>query len=572
MLIKITADQLPGEAQEAKITRIYPQVGEEIQAGESLVDMEANKQRMTLSSPAAGIVEELYVDTGQIIKKGQLLLTVQGEKMEVQTTSQTGFNYFGSMLKTEKEKTTLQTDLCIIGAGPGGYVAAIRAAQMGSRVILIEKDELGGTCLNWGCIPTKCLVRSAEVYKTLQSAADYGCSAEKINFSMPAVMARKDAVVKQLRQGIEILLHANKIQVLKGSARLLDARTVQVQGQQQERSIKADHLIIATGSRIVDPRIPGIQLKQVINSDMALQMTSLPRKMVIVGGGVIGMEFAFIYAGFGVEVSVVEYAEEILMNCDQDICREIHRIAEQKGIKIYSEARVDAILSTEGQECIVVFNQAEESKFLAADRVLMAVGRQPVTEGLGLEEIGVQLNEDRRGIQVNERMQTSIPNIYAIGDVTNQVLLAHVASAQGIVAVENIMGQERSMNYHAIPSTIFTDPEIGIVGLSEAMAVEQGYEIAVGTFPIEANGKALCQGESQGFIKIISEKRSGRILGAAIIGSHASDLIAELTLAVNKQLNTQDIIDTIHAHPTTAEIIHEAALAARGQPLHFIPR
>lgn len=568
MLIEIKAEKLPKDASEAKVTRIHKQTGEAVLPGDTILELEANKTSMPVISPAEGTIAKLNVQAGQMVKKDEVLLSIEGEKAEARpSNTNPSLGYFSGML--QPKKTTLESDLCIIGAGPGGYVAAIKAAQMGSRVVLVEKDKVGGTCLNWGCIPTKCLVRSAEVFTSLKSAEDYGCYAEKVGFDMSRVIGRKDAVIKQLLQGIEALLQTNGVNVIKGSAELLDANTVLVKEGQNETTVTASNLIIATGSRIAAPNIPGAKLKQVINSDIALQLEELPQKMVVVGGGVIGMEFAFIYANFGVEVTILEYADQILSNCDEDICSEIHLIASQKGIKIYQGARVEAILPTEGEECIVVFTQDGESKYMATDMVLMATGREPITEGLGLERVGVELNANKRGIKVNEKMQTSVANIYAIGDVTNQILLAHVASHQGITAVKNIMGEEAIMSYNAVPSAIFTDPEIGMVGLTEAMAREQGYDIAVGKFPVAANGKALSMGESRGFIKLVSDRASGRVLGASIIGPHASDLIADLTLAVNRQMTVQDIIETIYAHPTTAEIIHEAALAADGKAIHF---
>lgn len=566
MHIEVKIEKIPNDAAEAKVTKIHKQVGEEVNAGDVLLEIEAQKTSLPVKSTSCGIIKNLYVEAGQIVKMGDLLLGIEGE-MVPEAAVNNNFDYFAGLTTPQKE--SIECELCIIGAGPGGYVAAIKAAQMGSKVVLIEKEQVGGTCLNWGCIPTKCLVRSAEVYSNLQAAEDYGCSAENINFNMGRVVQRKDAVVQQLRQGIESLLENNGVITIKGQAELTDANTTLVKQGMNETTVKSKHIIIATGSRICTPNIPGAQLKQVINSDIALQLQEVPDQLVIIGGGVIGMEFAFIFANFGVNVSVVEYMDEILSNCDKDICTEISRLAAEKGIKIYKGARVETILPAEDDNCIVVFTQDQQVKYIATQQVLMAIGREPVTEGLGLEKLGIKLNANKKGIQVNEQMQTSIPGIYAIGDVTNQVLLAHVASHQGLAAVKNIMGEICHMRYDAIPSAIFTDPEIGLVGLTEEMASAQGLEFNVGKFPLAANGKALSMGDSRGFIKLVSEKGSGRVLGAAIIGPHATDLIADLTLAVNRNLTTRDIIETIYAHPTTAEIIHEAALAAEGRALHF---
>lgn len=572
MKIDVIAERLPKNALEAKVTRIHKRLGETVNAGEALLDLEANKTSMAVLSPAKGKIEGLYVEAGQMVKKDAVLVSIKGQfsqetVVDKPQDKKPAFNYFAGLSKPQK--TNLESEICIIGAGPGGYVAAIKAAQMGARVVLVEKERVGGTCLNWGCIPTKCLVRSAKVYTTLQSAETYGCSAEKVSLHMPRVMQRKDEVVSHLVEGIEHLLQTNAVTVLKGIAELQDATTVLVKQGSNETTVKTGSIIIATGSRIATSNIPGATLKQVINSDIALQLEQLPKKMVIIGGGVIGMEFAFIYSNFGVDVSVVEYMDDVLSSCDHDICAEIHQIALEKGIKIYQGARVEAILPAQDDACIVVFSQDDEIKYLASDKVLMAIGREPITEGLGLEKLGITLNPNKKGILVNEQMQSSVPGIYAIGDVTNRVLLAHVASHQGLIAVRNIMGETCDMDYTAIPSAIFTDPEIAMVGLTEAMACEQGFEVAIGKFPVAANGKALSMGESRGFINIVSDKNSERILGAGIIGPHATDLIADLTLAVNKELTVQDIIDTIYAHPTTAEIIPEAAMAALGRSIHF---
>ncbi|MEA1960732.1 MAG: dihydrolipoyl dehydrogenase [Bacillota bacterium] len=574
MKIDITAKTLPKNAAEAKITKIHKQIGDEVQSGDSLLELEANKASMPIISQARGTITALYVEAGQKVKADDPLCTIEGEEVldaspkQSSTDDKPSLGYFAGMMKPQKK--TVASDLCIIGAGPGGYVAAIKAAQLGCRVVLIEKEHVGGTCLNWGCIPTKCMVRSAEVYTTLQSAEDYGCFADYLRLDMRRVLQRKDEVVTQLRQGIEHLLSENGVTVLSGTAELVDRNTVLSKQSSSETTVTAKKLIIATGSRITNPPIPGAQLKQVINSDIALQLEALPVKMVVVGGGVVGMEFAFIFSSFGVNVSVVEYADQILSNCDPDICAEIYQIAIEKGIKIYRHAMVEAILPAQDDQCVVVFKQDDEVKYLATDMVLMSIGREPVIAGLGFEKLGIELNDNKKGIKVNEHMETSVPGIYAIGDVTNRMLLAHVASHQGIVAVRNIMGESCDMDYTAVPSAIFTEPEIGIVGLNEETARKKGYDITVGKFPVGANGKALAMGESRGFIKIIAEEKSGTILGAAIIGPHASDLIADLTLAVNRKLTLRDIYETIYAHPTTAEIIHEAALGAEGRSLHFV--
>ncbi len=380
---------------------------------------------------------------------------------------------------------------------------------------------------------------------------------------MKKVITRKKDVVNQLVQGIKYLLDQNKVKVINGTGEILDKETVYVKNGNSETFINSKNIIIATGSKISKLPIPGLDLKNVINSDQALELNELPKQLVIIGGGVIGMEFAFIYANFGVDVTIIEYVNEVLAACDSDICHEINQIAESKGIKIYTGSKVEEIIKSENDQCIVAFNLNGERKYVTTDKVLVAVGREPSMDGINVEKLGIELNENARGIKVNDNMQTNIPNIYAIGDVTNRVLLAHVASHQGMVAVKNIFGEDCKMDYSAVPSVIFTDPEIAIVGIGEKQATNQGLEFKVGMFPFAANGKALTMGENAGFIKLISDKTTNKIIGGSIIGPHATDLIAEVTLAVKNQLTAEDIIETIHAHPTTAEVAHEAALALK---------
>jgi dihydrolipoamide dehydrogenase len=291
--------------------------------------------------------------------------------------------------------------------------------------------------------------------------------------------------------------------------------------------------------------------------------------MIIVGGGVIGMEFAFILANLDVEVTVIEYFEDILAALDDDVCEEITKIAAEKGIKLYTGSKVESIFESEDDKCIVAFSKDGNTRYVTADKVLMAVGRQPYLEDIGIEKIGIELNDNKRGIKVNEKMQTNVENIYAIGDVTNIIQLAHVASHQGIVAVKNILGQDTDMNYDVVPSAIFTTPEIGMVGMSEKEAIKKGIDIKIGKFPFAANGKALTLGERKGFVKLIKDNKTNKVIGGTIIGPHATDLIAEVALAVKNGLTAEAIAETIHAHPTTAESLHEASLALEGGALHF---
>ena len=465
----------------------------------------------------------------------------------------------------------LEKEIAIIGGGPGGYVAAIKAAQMGADVVLIEKDSIGGVCLNRGCIPTKAMVRSAEVYNNINEAKQFGLNIDEsaVSVDMQKVVKRKDRVVNRLVKGVEHLLKSHGVKVVNGMGKLIDENTISVSSEDEELKIKADKIIIATGSKASSLPIEGIELDGVINSNQALELRELPEKLIIVGGGYIGMEFAFIFANFDVEVTVIEYMDEILGSCGADMCKQVHRSAKRKGINILTSSKVEAVKESTNGDLLVEFSKDGESDEISGDKVLMSVGREPQFAGLGIEEIGVELDENNRGIKVNDKMETNISNIYAIGDVTDKLQLAHVASHQAIVAVKNILGKEATMDYSVVPSAIFTDPEIANVGLNEEEAKEQGIEIETGYFPFRANGKALAQGERDGFIKLIQDKESKKIIGANIIGTHASDLLGEVTLAIENELTAEDISETIHAHPTTAEVIHESALSLYEESIHF---
>ncbi|ACL70848.1 dihydrolipoyl dehydrogenase [Halothermothrix orenii] len=559
-MVELTLDGLLNNASEAKVTRVNVEEGEKINKGDLLFEVEANKAAIPVESNYEGKITKIAVKEGDVVKKGDLLATIEETEGEA--------NQKQEDTNPEKAGNAMEADITIIGAGPGGYVAAIKAAQMGAKVVLVEKDKLGGTCLNRGCIPTKALVRSAEIYNYLKEADDFGCHAENISLNMKKVIKRKDKIVSRLVKGIEFLMRKNGVKVIQGSGQIKDPETVYVKKDNGDVVINTSNIIIATGSVPAHLPIEGADLPGVINSAEALELEELPEKMVIVGGGVIGMEFAFIFNSFGVDVTVVEYLDDILASNDSDICSEITSIAENRNIKIFTGSRVEKINETEDGKYIVSFTQNDKNKFVTGDKVLMAVGRKPFFEGIGVEELGLELNEKGRGIKVNDKMQTSIPNIYAIGDVTSKILLAHAASHQGIVAVKNIMGEECKMDYGAIPGAVFTDPEIATVGYNEKTATEAGIEYNVGVFPFKANGKVLTLGENKGFIKILTEKDTDKVIGCSMIGPHSTDLIAEVTLAVKNGLRAEDIAETIHAHPTTAEVIHEAALSAYEKPLH----
>ncbi len=462
-------------------------------------------------------------------------------------------------------------DITIIGGGPGGYVAAIQAGKMGAKVTLVEKSMglLGGACLVSGCIPTKTLVRSAEVYRTLKKAGEYGITVGQISVDMKKIIERKNKIVRRLGQGVKYLLNKNNVNIMEGFGQIVDSETVLVKSDAGKSTVKTKNIIIATGSAPSKLSIPGVDHHNVMDSKEALEMDELPKQLVIVGGGIIGMEFAFIYAHLGVQVTVIEFLDRVLDTLDEDISSEITKIAKSSGIQVFTKARVEAVKEKDHLSS-VVFTVEGESKELTADKVLMAVGRQPSFDGLGIENLPMEFTEKGRGIKVNDRMETSIAGIYAIGDVTDQIQLAHVASHQGITAVKNILGQNTRMDYKAIPSAIFTDPEIAVVGVDEKMAQKENIAIKVGKFPFVASGKALSMGDIRGFVKVIADESSNKVIGGAIIGPHATELIAEIALAIQNGLTTKQVAETVHAHPTLAESVHEATLAALDGALHIV--
>ncbi len=469
-----------------------------------------------------------------------------------------------------EDKNANKFDIVIIGGGPGGYVAAIKAAMMGAKVAVVEKEFMGGICLNVGCIPTKTLVRSAEILENVRSARSYGIKVKNYEIDMKKVISRKKRVVKQLSMGTRQLVTEQGATIFDGEGKIIDKNTVQVTTKDDNFELKTDNIIIATGAKSTSLNISVEDNENIIFSRQALDIQELPESMVIVGGGVIGMEFAFIYSIFGVKVTVIEYFDRILTILDEDVTDELMRIAKRKRIEIITNAAVQEVKTNEDGRCVTRFKVGDEVSEIETEKVLLSVGRKPFVEGLGLENINIEMNEGNKGIKVNEKMETNIKGIYAVGDVTNKIQLAHVASHQGIIAAENIMGNEMLMDYTAVPWAIFTEPEISVVGITEKQANEQGRDIAIGKFPFSASGKALVEGSRDGFVKVIKDKESDMIIGATMIGPHASDLISELTVAIQNGLTAEQISHTIHAHPTTAEAVHEAVLATNGKALHFI--
>ncbi|KGK90406.1 pyridine nucleotide-disulfide oxidoreductase [Desulfosporosinus sp. HMP52] len=453
----------------------------------------------------------------------------------------------------------------VLGGGPGGYVCALKAAQLGMSVVLIEGEQLGGTCLNRGCIPTKALVKSADLWREIGRASEFGLHVGDKRVDYQAVVARKEQVVNSLVGGVEKLMKAANIRVIKGWGEFKQLGHISVTTVNGEEDLEVENLVLATGSTPVRIPIPGADLPGVVTSDEILDLTYMPKSLVIIGGGVIGLEFASIYQAFGVKVSVVEMLPSLLPTIDEEIPKRITPLLKRNGIDIFTKTLVKQI-SQAGESLLVQIEDAKGVKEISTDCVLLSTGRRPNLRGIDINGLGLEI--DKGAIKVNSKMQTNLPNVYAIGDVVGGIMLAHVASAEGIIAVEQIAGHSVEMSYRAIPSAIFTHPEIATVGLSEQELKASGVDYRVSKFPFSANGKALALGESIGLVKILAN-HEGVVVGASIMGPQASTLISELVIAIEKGLLAEDLARTVHAHPTLPEAVMEAAHGILGKPLHL---
>jgi len=454
--------------------------------------------------------------------------------------------------------------LVVIGGGPGGYVAAIRAAQMGASVALVEKGKVGGTCLNRGCIPTKALAAGTEIIHTIRRGAEFGVIAGEVAVDFGRLMERKDQVVGRLVQGVEYLLKKNKIELISGTARLSGKGLVLVEGPEGAKELEAENIILATGTEPALIKSFGYDGERVITSDQALNLKEVPPRMLIIGGGVIGCEFACIFNALGSKVTVVELMPNLLPLMDKEVSRQMQGLLKRQGINIKTKVKIQEVKKR--QESVVAVLEGGEE--IESDLVLISIGRVMNLKGLGLEEAGVALGE-RGEVAVDDGLRTSVAGIYAIGDITGKVQLAHVASAQGLVAAENIMGRQKKIDYNAVPSCIFTHPEVGSVGLTTQEAESRGIKFKSGKFNFIAIGKAQAMGQTEGFVKVLADQDSDRILGVHIVGPHATDLIAEAAVAMQAGFTAKQLAETIHAHPTLAEAVLEAAEAVHGMSIHM---
>lgn len=456
-----------------------------------------------------------------------------------------------------------EKDIVIVGGGPAGYVAAIHASHLGAKVAVVEKDKLGGTCLNRGCIPTKALARSVEVLLEARMANDFGIDVNNIRIDFPRIMAHKSKVVSQLVSGVEQLMKANKISVCRGAGRILSPHLVKV----NDEEITTSKLIIATGSESAPLLVPGGDLPGVLTTDEILELPELPESLVVIGGSHVGVEFASIFNALGTKVTMVKRRPLRLEPIDEEIGRRFTQTLPRQGIEVKIGAAVKAI-KKKGAVLRVVWDTPEGEQGVNGQMVLMATGRAPCTNGLNLSELGIQM--DQGAIKVNEYLETNIKDVYAVGDVLGKNMLAHVASYEGEVAVENALGHSRQVDYHAVPNCIFAQPEIAGVGITEKEANDGGIPYKVSKFPFVACGRAVAMGETTGMVKMICHADDGIVLGMHIMGPHASDLIAEGVLAIRLRLTAEDIVRTIHAHPTLPEAVRETAMGQLDGAIHFL--
>ncbi len=460
-----------------------------------------------------------------------------------------------------------EKEVVIIGGGPAGYAAAIRVAQLGGKATLIEKEALGGTCLNRGCIPVKALSRAVELIDLARNAKEYGINYKELEVNFPKIMARKDIVVKTMVSGVKLLLNGNGVEVIEGTGRFLSPSQLEVQLKNGDKKILTAHkVIIATGSRCEKGFAND---ERVIDTDEALQLETLPESMLIMGGGFIGLSFATIFSKLGTKVIIVEKSERILPEIDAEIVSFLERELKRAKVQVYAKAQVKGIEKAEGGRSVRLDIEGKEVN-LPVQYVLMAEERRVNINDLGLEGVGIKLN-DNRGIAVNRRMETNVPNVFAAGDVTGGQMWANVAFAEGIVAAENALGKNSEINHAAIPYWTNTLPEIAGIGMREDEAIAEGYQVKVGRFPFAGNGVATILGQRAGMIKIISEQKYGQILGVHLIGPQASNLIAEAGLAMKLEASAEEISSVFHSHPSLSEVFWEAARDIMGGAIHFPP-
>jgi dihydrolipoamide dehydrogenase len=578
MAIEVVIPMLGITAEKGKILKWLKKEGDFVKKGEAIFELETDKVVTEVESPATGILKKILVreDTEVPILTVVAIITEKGEELPERYKGIRPEAPLPNLAIPESPKTSISSipstspveglfDVAIIGAGPGGYVAAIRAAQMGARVLLVEKDEIGGTCLNRGCIPTKCFLSDAKIYNKVKNS-DIFFNGSEISIDLKKMVSRKNKVVETLRRGVSMLLESQKVTLVRGVGKFLDPKRIEVSLNGKVQVYSAKNAIIATGSLAAS--LPSIKIdgQKILSSDEVIHLKEIPQNILIIGGGVIGVEFASMFNYLGTKVKILEMLPNIISTEDDEVIRALRFLLEKQGIEILTEAKVLNASHSKKRIELTIDREGRQEK-VSAVRALMAVGRIPHTKDLNLDKIGIQM--ERGFIKVNSRMETNIDGIYAIGDVIGKMMLAHAASEEGIVAIENLMGKVCEINYERVPSCIYTFPEVASVGLSETEAKRRGYRIQVGKFPYLKNGKALAIGESEGFVKIIAEEELGQILGVHILGENATDLIGECQLAINLDASVEDLGEVIKGHPTISETVKEAALNWQGLAIHM---
>jgi len=581
MAVEVVVPMLGITIEKGKILKWLKSEGEFVKKGEPIFEVETDKVVTEVESPGTGILRKILVPENVEVPVLTLVAVITEKDEELPEKYRAikpeiippppSIPQPPTPPITSAPFTKVSVDVfdvAILGAGIGGYVAAIRAAQMGAKVLLNEKEELGGNCLNRGCIPTKSFLSDVKVYKKVRDS-DLFINGSKVSIDMKKMVARKNRVVETIKRGVSLLLQSQKVTLVKGIGTFLDAKTIEVSLNRKAEVFKAKNIIIATGSQVTSLPTVRIDGEKIFSSDDALNLQEIPKNILIIGGGVVGVEFATLFNGLGSKVTIVEMLPQIISTEDEEVIRGLRLLLEKQGIEILTDTKV--LNASPGKERVeVTLERDGRQERISGEKVLMAVGRSPYTEGLNLEKIGIGM--EGKFIKVNSKMETNVDGVYAIGDVIGKMMLAHAASAEGIVAVENIMGKAREIDYQKIPSCIYTFPEVASVGLKESEAKQKGYDIQVGKFPYLNNGKALAMGEPEGFVKIIAERELGQILGVHILGEHATDLIGECLLAMNVEASIEDLGEVVKGHPTLSETVMEAALDWQGLSIHMPKR
>lgn len=571
MAFEIKMPQLGLTMEEGTVAKWLKQEGDSVKKGDVLLEITTDKLTSEIESEADGVLLKIVAEEGEDVPVKGLLgyIGEAGEQIAQASAPAVAPAPTSTPVPAPAAaKKAGDTSVVVVGGGPGGYVAAIRAAQLGGKVTLIEKNKLGGTCLNVGCIPTKVLLHAAEALTEAKHMDNLGIQVSVNGIDWKAVQSRKEAVTNQLVSGVTGLMKANKIRVIEGTASFASKTALEVVKKDgTKENVPFDKVILATGSVPAVPPIPGVKENAAcVDSTGALAFDHVPETLLVIGGGVIGMELATAYSRFGAKVTVVEAMPKLLPMMDGELTAMLRKKMEASGVTILTEAKVQSVEAAPvGAKVQVEVGGKVES--FEAEKVLVAVGRRTDTEALGLDKVGIA--HDRGRITVNDKMETNVPNIYAIGDCLGKVMLAHVASAQGEVAAENALGETAVYDGKTNPSCVYTDPEFAGVGLTEEKAKEEGIPYQVGKFPLMANGKALIMNGGEGMIKFIIGKEYGEVLGVHILGPRATDLIGECALAIGMEATVDEIYATIHAHPTVTEAVREAALAATKRAIHI---